>query len=316
MILLRQAAFVFILSDCPHVLLLVAVRLRQKKIASLEEEVECINVILHTVAEDKKVWDTHMQVQDEEIWKWKSTLGKCEKKKKNDCPVFKAVKANYWQKFNSLWVSLKTIFSTCQLHFNARKHIAEAFTCRPVLQIMLTNTLLFKVKIAVFKKGSWNSILHKQPWPPFPEAACQWLLQTNSPPVQESSLLNAYHLSKVFTLFLPFTIKIRQVRSSGDSEIVTLSSLPDSITLITLKVDFLPEKTLSFSFPIWKDYLLFKSQFWSLNNDFYSKSLKKKKTKQKLPLEKQLPKIQGKKGLHIFLHWQPMKKYINTFLRG
>ena len=35
MILLRQAAFVFILSDCHHVLLLVAVRLRQKKIASL-----------------------------------------------------------------------------------------------------------------------------------------------------------------------------------------------------------------------------------------------------------------------------------------
>lgn len=50
MILLRQAAFVFILSDCPHVLLLVAVRLRQKKIASLELEVECINAILHMVA--------------------------------------------------------------------------------------------------------------------------------------------------------------------------------------------------------------------------------------------------------------------------
>lgn len=67
MILLRQAAFVFILSDCPHVLLLVAVRPRQKKIASLEEEVECINVIPHMVAEDKEVWDTRMQVQDEEI---------------------------------------------------------------------------------------------------------------------------------------------------------------------------------------------------------------------------------------------------------
>lgn len=31
MILLRQAAFVFILSDCPHVLLLVAVRQQQQK---------------------------------------------------------------------------------------------------------------------------------------------------------------------------------------------------------------------------------------------------------------------------------------------
>lgn len=194
MILLRQAAFVFILSDCPHVLLLVAVRLRQKKIASLEEEVECINAMNATHGG----WGrggleySHASSQNEEIWKWKSTPGKCEKKgKKNDCPVFKAKWGLIIDKSlpasEYLW---RPSFQHVSFALMQENTYAEAFACRPALQIMLTNTLLFKVKISVFKKVNWNSTVHKHPWAPSPEAGCQWLLQTDSPlPIQEFSPL-------------------------------------------------------------------------------------------------------------------------------
>lgn len=150
----------------------------------------------------------------------------------------------------------------------------ETFACPAVLQIMVTNTLLCKVKISVLKKVTWNLFSHEHHWAPSPKAGSQWLLQAGSPPVWEFSPLKTYHLGKEFALFFLFIIRTRHIRLPLDSEIVALSSLSDSIILITQKVDFLPENpfSLSFNFPICKDYLLLKCQFLSLNNDVTAKA--------------------------------------------
>lgn len=166
---------------------------------------------------------------------------------------------------------------------------AETFACPAVLQIMVTNILLCKVKISVPKKVTWNFFSPKHHWAPSPKAGSRGSCRL------AHHLFGSFHLWRLTTwaksslYFSLFIIKTRHIRLSRDSEIVALSSPSDSIILITQKVDFLPENplSLSFHFPIWKDYLLLKCQFLSLNNDFTAKALKK--DKKKLPLKKRLP---------------------------
>lgn len=102
--------------------------------------------------------------KDEEIWEgkicpWQTWRKETATRTNHWLPcLWSKAKANCWQKFSSLWISLKTISLPCQLRFSVREHLCWGICPSPKPSDNVDEYLAFQSQdFCVQNKGTWNA---------------------------------------------------------------------------------------------------------------------------------------------------------------